>query len=93
MTLQPCSCNLYLDFLVVAFWRLRQQGQQCQSSLEVRDCLDVGRASGRVFASLSPPVNGRPRFAGSRQVVGEQLGLSIDHVSEPFFQHCGDARM
>ena len=45
-------CSLYLYFLIVAVGRLRQQGQQCQSPLEVRDCFDMGRAVGLVFASI-----------------------------------------
>ena len=85
--------SLYLYFLIVAVGRLRQQGQQSQSPVEARDGFDMGRALGCVFASLQPPVNGAPRFARGRQVVGEHFGLSIDHVSEPLFQHCGDARM
>jgi hypothetical protein len=67
---------LYLYFFIVAVGRLWEQGQQCQSLLEVRDGFGMARASGRLFAGLQPPLDGAPRFASGRQVAGEQLRLA-----------------
>ena len=78
---------MQFDFSFIAGRALRQCGERSETALEMAYGFKMSGALGGMSAGLKPLSHSALGISGRGEMMGEQLGLTLDEIREMLSQH------